>query len=114
MTIDEATSAIMNLIANHHVVLPIDGDVRRIVAQVAAERTTTGGPMPPGEAVRNILDGKAVFVPSSDGTAAYAISRSGDVVSCSCPSWQHGKGDPSKRRCKHIDRLLGQAKEGSR
>jgi hypothetical protein len=60
-----------------------------------------------------LAEGSLVVTQGDHGTA-YSLERRGDVISCSCPSWQHQKGPVTHRTCKHLGRYLGFTNEERR
>lgn len=58
-------------------------------------------------------DGKSTTVPGDNG-GTYVLSRAGEVVSCTCPSWQFNKAVADRRTCKHLKRYLGVLAEENR
>ena len=48
-----------------------------------------------------------IQVPATNGQALYTITQARDGQSwyCSCPAWRHQRVSPTRRTCKHIDRL---------
>lgn len=58
-------------------------------------------------------NGKSITVPGDHG-GTYVLSRAGEVVSCTCPSWQFNKAMTDRRTCKHLKRYLGIVAEENR
>lgn len=60
-----------------------------------------------------LAEGPLVMTAGDHGTA-YSLQRKGNVISCSCPSWQHQTTPNTHRTCKHLGRFLGFSNEEAR
>lgn len=60
----------------------------------------------------SLRDGERVQIQGS--TAAYELSRRGDVYACTCPAWAKQKAPPAQRTCKHLRAHLGDDHEDTR
>jgi hypothetical protein len=61
----------------------------------------------------DLNSGDKVEVEGSSGNR-YVLSRNGDVYSCTCPAWQHGKEVEKRRTCKHLKAYRGEIAEKAR
>ena len=61
----------------------------------------------------DLKSGDKVEVEGSSGNR-YVLSRNGDIYSCSCPAWQHGKEVEKRRTCKHLKAYRGEIAERAR
>lgn len=60
-----------------------------------------------------LAEGSLVVTAGDHGTA-YSLQRKGNVISCSCPSWQRQLAPNTHRTCKHLGRFLGFSNEEAR
>ena len=63
--------------------------------------------------MRDLNSGEKVEVEGSSGNS-YVLARDGDVYSCTCPAWQHGKEVAKRRTCKHLKAYRGEIAEKAR
>jgi len=61
----------------------------------------------------DLSSGEKIEVDGSSGNR-YVLSRDGDVYSCSCPAWKHGKEIEKRRTCKHLKAFRGEIAEKAR
>jgi hypothetical protein len=61
----------------------------------------------------DLNSGDKVEVEGSSGNR-YVLSRNGDIYSCTCPAWQHGKEVEKRRTCKHLKAYRGEIAEKAR
>jgi len=61
----------------------------------------------------DLNSGEEVEVEGSSGNR-YILSRNGDIYSCTCPAWKHGKEVEKRRTCKHLKAYRGEIAEKAR
>jgi DNA ligase-1 len=61
----------------------------------------------------NLKEGELTMVQGS-GPEFYLLTNTGGVFTCSCPAWRYQGAPISRRTCKHLKQLRGEANESAR